>query len=131
MVDEADRFEEIVANSVKLLPWRLRKCLDNVDIVVQDRPTPNQRKSAGIGGGYDLLGLYEGIPLSVRSTGYSMVLPDKITIFREPLERLGLTEGAMEEKIAQVVHHELAHHFGIDDERLDEIEHERRNKKRK
>ncbi len=116
-----DKFEELVFKAIQGLPLRFKSRLENVDIVIQDRPTPEQKEEAGVGRNYDLLGLYEGIPIPSRHSGYNMVLPDKITIFRKPLENLGLSDKALEQEIADVVRHELAHHFGISDERLEQI----------
>lgn len=104
------------------LPQRFRSHLDNVDIIVQDWPAAEQLEKVGVKRRSDLLGLYEGIPQVERGTNYSMVLPDKITIFRKPVESLGLQGRALEKEIADVVCHELAHHFGIDDERLEELQ---------
>ena len=117
-------FEALVLKAVERLPRRFRSRLDNVDIVVQDWPTPEQLESAGVKGRYGLLGLYEGVPLAARGANYTMVLPDKITIFRKPLERLGLKGEALEGEIAETVRHELAHHFGIGDRRLAELRSE-------
>ena len=86
--------------------------MSNVAIVVDDEPS----------GGAPLLGLYEGVPLTGRSSGYAGVPPDKITIYRGPLERLyGADPGRLREEIRRVVLHEIAHHFGISDERLREL----------
>ena len=117
-------FEALVFEALTRLPRRFKSRLDNVDIVIQDWPTPEQLEKVGVKKRYDLLGLYEGIPLAARGANYNMVLPDKITIFRKPIERLGLSGEALENEIADVVRHELAHHFGIGDERLAELQSE-------
>jgi predicted Zn-dependent protease with MMP-like domain len=94
------------------LPPELRDQISNVEIVVEDEPPPGQR----------LLGLYEGVPLTRRGANYSAVLPDKITIYRGPLERLhGHDPDRLAEQIAHVLRHEIAHHFGISDQRLVDI----------
>jgi predicted Zn-dependent protease with MMP-like domain len=87
--------------------------MSNVEIVVEDEPPPGQR----------LLGLYQGVPLTQRGSNYGGVLPDKITIYRRPLIRLfGRDPDRLRREVRRVVLHEVAHHFGISDERLIEID---------
>ena len=105
-------FEQEVDEALASLPPDLAKAVSNVAIVVEDEPPPGQ----------PLLGLYQGIPLTERGSGYAGVLPDKITIYRGPLERLyGRDRESLRRQIRRVVLHEVAHHFGISDERLEEI----------
>jgi predicted Zn-dependent protease with MMP-like domain len=109
----ADEFVEWVESALERLPAELRRAVSNVAIVVEDEPPP----------GMPLLGLYEGIPLTRRGSAYGGVLPDKITIFRGPLVRLyGHDVALLRANVEHVVLHEIAHHFGISDERLIEIE---------
>jgi predicted Zn-dependent protease with MMP-like domain len=111
-VDEIE-FEEAVQAAMDTLPPDLSDAMSNVGIVVEDEPPP----------GMPLLGLYEGIPLTARTSGYSGVAPDKITIYRLPLERLyGHDPELLQAQIRRVVLHEIAHHFGISDERLRELD---------
>ncbi len=111
-MDETE-FEEVVRAAIDTLPPDLSGVMSNVAIVVEDEPPP----------GMPLLGLYEGIPLTSRTSGYSGVPPDKITIYRLPLERLyGQDPALLREQIRRVVLHEIAHHFGISDERLRELD---------
>ena len=106
-------FEGIIAGTLASLPTELRDRLSNVEVVIEDEPPPGQ----------PLLGLYQGVPLTRRSSSYSGALPDKITIFRGPLERLyGQDPVRLNEEIRRVVLHEVAHHFGISDRRLIEID---------
>jgi predicted Zn-dependent protease with MMP-like domain len=106
-------FEEIVDRAVASLPPQIRQWMDNVEIVVEDEPPF----------GRPLLGLYRGIPLTRRTSWYSFALPDKISIYRGPLERIcGGEERCLESRVRRVVLHEIAHHFGISDERLIEID---------
>jgi predicted Zn-dependent protease with MMP-like domain len=106
-------FEQIVQDALDSLPAELRDRISNVEIVVEDEPP----------GGQPLLGLYQGVPLTRRGTGYSGALPDKITIYRGPLERLyGRDPELLSGQVRHVVLHEVAHHFGISDERLIEID---------
>jgi predicted Zn-dependent protease with MMP-like domain len=103
----------MVAEAVESLPAELRAAMSNVEIVVEDEP-PN---------GEPLLGLYQGVPLTQRRSSYAGALPDKITIFRGPLTRLyGHNDGQLHAQVRHVVLHEIAHHFGISDERLVEMD---------
>ena len=105
-------FEQEVEDALASLPPDLSEAVSNVAVVVEDEPPPGQ----------PLLGLYEGIPLTRRGTGYAGVLPDKITIYRGPLERLyGADPENLRRPLRHVVLHEVAHHFGISDERLEEM----------
>jgi predicted Zn-dependent protease with MMP-like domain len=112
-VDDSVDIETVVEEAVGSLPPELRARVSNVAVVVEDEPPPGMR----------VLGLYQGIPLNRRSHMYAGVLPDKITIYRGPLERLyGADPDRLRREIRRVVLHELAHHFGISDERLIEID---------
>lgn len=115
-------FESLVAEALDELPDDILAMLDNVAIVVADSPTPDQlRDAAMIGRPELLLGLYEGVPLTARTSAYGLVLPDKITLFQHALEALCPTPEALREEVQATVIHELAHHFGISDERLTEL----------
>jgi predicted Zn-dependent protease with MMP-like domain len=106
-------FEQLVQDALDSLPDDIRERLSNVAVVTEDEPPR----------GMPLLGLYEGIPLTRRTTNYSGVLPDKITIFRGPLERLyGANPAVLRREVKRVVLHEVAHHFGISDERLVQLD---------
>ena len=106
-------FEDAVRSALESLPPELRESMSNVEIVVEDEPP----------GGMPLLGLYQGVPLTRRGAFYGAVLPDKITIYRGPLERLyGADADRLCREIRRVVLHEVAHHFGISDERLVELD---------
>ena len=110
MAVEADSFDEIIQQAIDSLPTELRENISNVEIVVEDEPPPGQ----------PLLGLYQGVPLTRRGSGYAGALPDKITIYRGPLERLyGHDPALLRDRTRHVVLHEVAHHFGISDERFD------------
>jgi predicted Zn-dependent protease with MMP-like domain len=112
-------FYELVERALEGLPPELSELLDNVAIVVDD--WPDYSTPLVPGDPYDTLyGLYEGVPLTERGAGYHGMLPDKITIFRGPLER-DFRRGELEEQIRVTVVHEIAHHFGIDEERLEEL----------
>ena len=106
-------FEDSVQAAVETLPDDLREAMSNIAIVVEDEPPPGQ----------PLLGLYEGVPLTRRTSYYGGVPPDKITIYRGPLERhYGHDAALLQQQIRRVVLHEIAHHFGISDERLRELD---------
>ena len=117
-----EAFEELVAKAVESLPEEFSERLDNVAIMVQDHPTRRQLSRSYVERGNTLLGLYEGVPITERGHNYGMVLPDKITIFQKPIEASCKTEADTIAMIRSVVLHEIAHHFGISDERLDELE---------
>ena len=108
-----DDFERLVQESLDSLPPDIRGQLSNVEIVVEDEPAPGQ----------PLLGLYQGVPLTRRTSSYAGALPDKITIYQGPLERLYGSDGEeLVRQVKRVVLHEVAHHFGISDQRLVELD---------
>lgn len=121
---EREQFEELVEMAVEGLPAIFRERLENIAVMVEDWPTPEQLAKVGVRRRQTLLGLYEGIPLLNRGRGYNMVLPDKITIFQRPIEIHCRSEERIIQKVRETVHHEIAHYFGISDARLDEIERE-------
>ncbi len=95
--------------------------MHNVDIVVERRPTARDRKTAGLGPGKLLLGLYHGIPLTHRGENYNLVMPDKISIYQEHIEAICESDDDVREQVRKTVLHELGHYFGIDDDRLDQL----------
>lgn len=116
-VTSGDEFEQIVAAALDSLPPEFLEMMDNVDVVIAEEPSPEQ---VGATGGREILGLYQGIPLTQRA-GYAGALPDKITLFRGPLLRHARFAGGVQEQVRRTVIHEVAHHFGIDDARLEEL----------
>ena len=123
---DRERFEWLVAKAIDELPDEFRERMDNIDVVAQDEPTSRQLADAGLKRGQTLLGLYEGIPLTRRSRSYGMVPPDKITIFQKPIEAICRSETQIQGEIQRVVIHEIAHHFGIGDTRLRQLEKKRK-----
>lgn len=119
---QKERFEALVIGVLNALPAEFRSRLENVDVMVEDWPTPKQVREARLGPGMQLLGLYEGIPQTKRGSGYNLVLPDKITIFQRPIERVCRNDREIEAEVQKVVRHEIAHHFGISDDALRIIE---------
>jgi predicted Zn-dependent protease with MMP-like domain len=106
-----ERFEQLVGDALDLIPEALARRMENVVVLVRDQAADRY-----------LLGLYEGIPLTERDSGYGgMVTPDRITIYRLPILDLCATEAEVVEQVKVTVVHEVGHHFGIDDERLHEL----------
>jgi predicted Zn-dependent protease with MMP-like domain len=105
------RFEELVTDALDQLPAQFAKAMDNVVVLVEDRNPEDPT----------LLGLYHGIALTERTSHYGGVLPDRITIYRESILSMCDTEEDVVEEVAITVVHEIAHHFGIDDDRLHEL----------
>ena len=107
---EPGRFEEMVVTALDSLPEELGRLMANVAVTVEHDPGPP-----------GLLGLYEGIPLTSRSTQYAGVLPDHITIYRQAICAICRSEQEVADEVRRTVIHEIAHHFGIDDDRLTEL----------
>ena len=106
------RFEDVVRAALDELPPKLARALENVAVVIEDENAEDP----------DLFGLYHGVPLPERGSGYAGQLPDKISIYRLPLEdEFGHDPDELREEIRITVLHELAHYFGIDEDRLDEL----------
>ena len=105
-----ERFEVLVGDALDSIPEALARLMDNVAVFVEEGSDPH------------LLGLYEGVPLTARDSGYTgMVMPDRITIFRRSICALARSEDEVVEEVRKTVVHEVAHHFGIDDARLHEL----------
>jgi len=119
---ERERCEQLVARAVEALPEEFATKLENIGVVVEDWPTRSQLASVGLRQRQTLLGLYEGVPLTKRGRHYGMVAPDKITIFQKPIEAKCRYGAEITAEIQRVVRHEIAHHFGIGDTRLEQIE---------
>jgi predicted Zn-dependent protease with MMP-like domain len=119
---EAERFEELVRNAVASLPGELASQIANVEFSVEGRARMDDYTRTGVAPGSVLLGVYRGVPLTRRGAHYNMTLPDRIVLFRDPLQRLARDEADLERRVAHVVRHEIAHYFGISDERLREID---------
>jgi predicted Zn-dependent protease with MMP-like domain len=118
---DRERFERLVERAVADLPEEFHERLENVDVVVEDWPSPHELASLGLRSRYQLLGLYQGIPLTKRGGHYGLVPPDKITIFQRPIEAKCRDDARIIREIGRVVRHEIAHHFGISDGRLREL----------
>ena len=107
------RFERLVADALDDLPGWVEEKLDNVEVLIEEWPPEEQP---------GLLGLYEGIPLTQRGQSYAGVLPDRITLFRRTIESQATDEETLKRAVRRTVAHEIAHHFGISDERLRDID---------
>jgi len=119
------KFEALVARAIDNLPPEFQRKLENVDIVVENWPTPRQLRQTRHGHPTQLLGLYQGVPQTRRGRRYGLVLPDKISIFQKPIEEYCRFGTEIEATIEEVVRHEIAHHFGLDDKTLRKIESEK------
>jgi len=126
---ERQKFEAIVSRAIEALPPEFRSNLENVDIIVEDWPSPNQIRRLGLIYKSQLLGLYEGVPQTKRGSRYNLVLPDKITIFQKPIEMKCRSDKEIESEIGRVIRHEIAHHFGIGDATLYKIENQKLRKR--
>jgi predicted Zn-dependent protease with MMP-like domain len=115
------KFEQLVADGLQLIPAELRRYIDNVAIVVEDQPSDALCEQMGLAEDETLYGLYTGTPLTERSVTGEPLLPDRITIYRRPLLEDFDDPDEIRDEIARTVIHEVAHHFGIDDERLAEL----------
>lgn len=115
------RFERLVAEALDSLPPEFQEKMENVDVAIEAWPSRDDVERAGLSPDQTLFGLYEGVPLTERTTRYGLVLPDKITIYQGPIEAYCRSAEEVRDKVRQVVMHELGHHFGISDERLREL----------
>ena len=126
MVDatKRERFEELVIKALNELPEEFQDKLENIDVIIAYQPTSEQLARMGIKRGTTLLGLYEGVPLTKRSSQYGMVPPDKITIFQKPIEDQCHSEQEIAMEVQKVALHEIAHYFGMDEASLERIEND-------
>jgi predicted Zn-dependent protease with MMP-like domain len=117
-----EAFEKIVADAIDNIPEKYAKNIKNLAFVTEDEPSQEQHSRLELHQGQTLYGLYEGIPLTRRSAGYNLVLPDKITIFKKPMEASSNTFEELAECVKHTVWHEVAHYFGLDHSRINELE---------
>jgi predicted Zn-dependent protease with MMP-like domain len=125
------RFMRTVRRALDELPPEVVAMLDNIDIIVEDEPTaaqlalgrgyPGQPENGPSSAGETLFGLYEGVPLTQRGSDYHLVPPDRITIFRGPLQRAFTSPQAIAREVRVTVRHELGHHFGFEEQRLEDL----------
>ncbi len=122
-------FQDLVTRAIENLPPEFQLKLENVDIVVEEWPTRGQLRQAKHNHATQLLGLYHGVPQTRRGRAYGFVLPDKISIFQKPIEAQCRFSDEVLAKVEEVVRHEIAHHFGLDEKALQNIEKEKRKKR--
>jgi predicted Zn-dependent protease with MMP-like domain len=122
----AQDFDQIVERALRNIPSRFRSRMNNVAVVVEDEPTMIQLKARGVSPGSTLLGLYEGQPLTHRSIFQPFHLPDRITIFQGPHERIARNREDLERLVEQTLWHEIAHHFGMNEREVRAAERLRR-----
>ena len=127
---EEKAFKELVKESLLELPERIRQKIENVALCVEKRPSTEQLKKVGIRYSGSLLGLYEGVPKTTYGRGFGMRLPDKITIFQESIEKFAKTPQAIKKIVGSVVWHEVAHHFGFNEQEVRKLQRRRGKKKR-
>lgn len=119
---DREQLEAIVMEAVAALPDEFRERIANVEFGVEDWARPDDYARTSSPSGSTILGIYRGIPLTKRGAHYNMTLPDRIVIFQQPLQRLAADADDLAERVRHVVKHEIAHYFGISDERLREID---------
>jgi len=116
-------FDQLITRAMDELPQEYIKGLDNVAIVYADDPDEHQRATTHLDDRSLLFGLYEGIPLTKRGAGYSFVLPDKITLFKNPILAVSGSPEQLFEQIKRTLWHEIAHYYGLDHDRIHHLEH--------
>lgn len=120
-------FEKLVQQALHRLPHRFKQKLKNISIEVEDHPSVALLNDMGIKSG-TLLGLYQGVPLTQREWNYGNLLPDRIVIYQQPIEKMSSSPSEIEEIVVDTVIHEIGHYFGFTDDELHEIEHEKRTR---
>jgi predicted Zn-dependent protease with MMP-like domain len=115
------KFEALVVHALEALPAFFKDRLQNIEVLIADRPTEEELAELGLEPDDLLLGLYQGIPLTERTSDYGLVLPDTITLYRECITEVCHTPEEIIAEVQQTVKHEIAHYFGISDERLEEL----------
>lgn len=115
-------FEQYISDAMDELPEEYIRNLKNVAITFADEPTQQQREKQKLSQYQTLFGLYEGIPLTKRGAGYNLVLPDRITIFKIPIANASNDITELKSHIKRTLWHEIAHHYGLDHKRIDELE---------
>jgi predicted Zn-dependent protease with MMP-like domain len=119
------RFEELVDEAWDAIPESFRERFENVAVFVQDEPTREQLQHAHVGSGYTLFGLYEGVPLDRRGHGYTMALPDRVTLFEGPILRAARSPQDVWTLVYDTLWHELADHLGMSEDEVREAEERR------
>jgi len=123
MMNVSDKkFREIVAEAIDEIPAKYSSFIKNLAFVVEDEPNSEQKKRLSLASNQSLYGLYEGVPLTRRSSGYNLVLPDKITVFKLPHETVSTSLEDLKKRVKHTVWHEVAHYYGLGHGRIEELE---------
>ncbi len=123
MIEVTDKqFNDIIATSLDELPDKYTSKINNVLITYEDAPSHEQRAKLNLRCDQTLFGLYEGVPLPARGSGYQLVLPDKITIFKKPILHQSHDLESLKSQVKHTLWHEVAHYFGLNHDRIHEIE---------
>lgn len=117
-----EEFEKLIGEQLDTLPEKYVKGLSNVLITYEDEPSPEQREQLKLHCNQTLFGLYQGIPMTQRNAAYNMVIPDKITIFKNPILNASHNMKSLKGQIRHTLWHEIAHHYGLDHERIHALE---------
>lgn len=117
-----EQFDKIISDQMDKLPQKYVEGLNNVAILYEDEPSPEQRVKLKLRCNETLLGLYEGIPMTKRTAGYNLVLPDKITLFKNPLLAKSRSLEEFKEEVRHTLWHEIAHFYGLDHDRIHKLD---------
>jgi len=120
MVLSRQEFRRLVSEAIASLPPQVAERLQNVEVVVEDRPTREELAVAGVEPSETLFGLYTGTPLTERGSWYGLVLPDKIILYQRSIEEVCRTKREVREQIRTTLMHEIGHHFGLSEDELEE-----------
>ena len=120
-------FEKLVKKAILDLPEHIRQKMDNVDIVIEKKASIEQLSKIGLRSVDSLLGLYQGVPQTAWGRGFGNILPDKISIFQQPIEKLAKSDKEIVDLVKNTVWHEIAHHFGFSEKGVRTLEAKRKN----
>ena len=121
-------FEKLVKKAILDLPEHIRQKMDNVDIVIEKKASIEQLSKIGLRSVDSLLGLYQGVPQTAWGRGFGNILPDKISIFQQPIEKLAKSDKEIVDLVKNTVWHEIAHHFGFSEKGVRTLEAKRKKK---
>jgi predicted Zn-dependent protease with MMP-like domain len=124
-----EEFDQLVEHAFRRIPARFRSRMQNIAVMIEDEPSERQLAAARVPRGGTLLGLYEGRPLTLRSSFESFAMPDRITIFQGPHERMSRSVEDLERAVHQTLWHEIAHYFGMDERRVRDAERTRHRRR--
>jgi len=115
-------FEKLVDEALESLPKDFKKRLENITVIVEDKPSREVMRKMGIPSGHVIFGLYHGVPYTRRGSFYGNIAPDVIVIYQEPIVRFSSTKEEIKQRVQDVVLHEVGHYFGLDEDDLRKIE---------